>query len=58
MSLSDRCVTGGDRVLTLEDREEMPYLEAVFLETQRIGSVLPISPPRLATKDITVQGYT
>ena len=44
VSIQDRCreevmhVTGGSRRVTLKDRQQMPYVEAVISETLRIAS--------------------
>jgi len=36
----------------------MPWTEAAVLETQRLSSVLPIAPPRVAERDLHIGGYT
>jgi cytochrome P450 len=38
-------------------KSRLPYTEAAVSEIQRLASVLPIAPPRLATKDINLHGY-
>ena len=38
-------------------RSRLPYTEAAVSEIQRLASVLPIAPPRLATEDICLNGY-
>ncbi|CAG0905771.1 unnamed protein product, partial [Darwinula stevensoni] len=48
-------VTGGKRPVTLDDRPDMPYTEAVMLEALRIISS-PIVP-HVATADTTIQGF-
>ena len=44
-------------VVTMDLRSKLPYTEATVSEIQRLASVLPIAPPRLATKDISLGGY-
>lgn len=41
-------------LVTLESKSSLPYTEATMLEIQRLASVLPISPPRLAKQDIDI----
>ncbi|XP_073497635.1 cytochrome P450 2G1-like [Phyllobates terribilis] len=41
----------------VEDRSQMPYMNAVIHEIQRIGDVLPMGCIRSATKDETLRGY-
>ena len=41
----------------LSMRDRIPYTEAFLCEVQRLGSVLPICPPRLVKKDVNVGGY-
>ncbi|XP_028818306.1 cytochrome P450 2J2-like [Denticeps clupeoides] len=50
-------VVGSSRQPTVEDREKMPYTNAVIHETQRFGNIIPINVPRLSTKDTHVGGY-
>merc|ERR1712043_15392 len=42
--------------IDLSNLKKMPYTEAYILEVQRMASVLPISPPRQATSEISVSG--
>ncbi|NXP81194.1 CP2U1 protein, partial [Ramphastos sulfuratus] len=42
----------------LEDRDRMPYTNAVIHEVQRIGNIIPFNVPRAPTKDTVVGGYT
>ncbi|XP_056393983.1 cytochrome P450 2F2-like isoform X2 [Hyla sarda] len=50
-------VIGRTREPRLEDRTQMPYMNAVIHEIQRISDVLPLGCIRCATKDVTLQGY-
>ena len=40
--------------VVLDMKSRLPYTEATISEIQRLASVLPIAPPRLATKDVQV----
>ena len=47
-------VTGHKDRVSLEDRPRMVLTEATLLEVARLGSVLPIAPPRLCPEDVQV----
>lgn len=51
-------VIGNGRKPKLEDREEMPFTNAVIHETQRLGNIVPISLPHETCRDTEVMGYT
>ncbi|XP_032901872.1 cytochrome P450 2D26-like isoform X1 [Amblyraja radiata] len=51
-------VIGNGRKPKLEDREEMPFTNAVIHETQRLGNIGPISLPHQTYRDTEVMGYT
>ncbi|XP_078278070.1 cytochrome P450 2D3-like [Rhinoraja longicauda] len=51
-------VIGNGRKPKLEDREEMPFTNAVIHETQRLGNIVPISLPHETYRDTEVMGYT
>jgi cytochrome P450 len=38
-------------LVTMDMKGKLPYTEAAVSEIQRLASVLPIAPPRLATRD-------
>nr|APH81378.1 cytochrome P450 CYP3038A1 [Tigriopus kingsejongensis] len=40
--------------VTLGDRAELPFIEAIVMEVQRLSSVLPIAPPRVPLKDVMI----
>ena len=47
-------VTGHKDRVSLEDRPSLVLTEATLLEVARLGSVLPIAPPRLCPEDVQV----
>ncbi|XP_004396542.1 PREDICTED: cytochrome P450 2F2-like [Odobenus rosmarus divergens] len=50
-------VVGRMRTPRLEDRERLPYTNAVLHEIQRFISVLPLGLPRALTRDTHLRGY-
>ncbi|XP_032179964.1 cytochrome P450 2F2-like isoform X1 [Mustela erminea] len=50
-------VVGRTRTPRLEDREHLPYTNAVLHEIQRFISVLPLGLPRALTRDTHLRGY-
>ena len=51
-------VVGVGRLPSLSDRPNLPYCEAVILESLRIGNIAPLSLPHLVTVNVKCQGYT
>ena len=51
-------VIGSDRLPELEDKKNLPYLEATITETLRLSSIGPLSVPHKSTVDTTLQGYS
>ncbi|KAG8552932.1 hypothetical protein GDO81_003165 [Engystomops pustulosus] len=51
-------VIGRDRSPTIQDRNQMPYTEAVIHEIQRFIDLLPLGVPRKTTNEVKLQGYT
>ena len=51
-------VIGPDRLPELEDKKNLPYLEATMTETLRLSSLLSLSVPHKTTVDTTLQGYS
>ncbi|XP_044277293.1 cytochrome P450 2J2-like isoform X1 [Varanus komodoensis] len=50
-------VIGQSRQVALEDRDRMPYTNAVIHEVQRISNIVPLNVPRMATRDTTLAGF-
>ena len=51
-------VIGADRLPELEDKKNLPYLEATITEILRFSSLGPLSVPHKTTVDTTLQGYS
>jgi len=52
-----RSITGNMRYVTLNDREMMPYTQAVIAETLRLSSIVPQGVQHRSTKDQEFEGY-
>ncbi|NWU51804.1 CP2J2 protein, partial [Dromas ardeola] len=50
-------VIGQAQKPSLEDRNNMPYTNAVIHEVQRKGNIIPFNVPRLTVKDTVVDGF-
>ncbi|KAJ8667478.1 hypothetical protein QAD02_009141 [Eretmocerus hayati] len=50
-------VIGQDRLPNMNDKANMPYLEAVILESQRLAPVVPVIGPRRVLRDTELLGY-
>ncbi|XP_077990662.1 cytochrome P450 2U1-like [Glandiceps talaboti] len=49
---------GLNRLLGLSDQVNLPYLQAVIYEIQRLSSVFPLSVPHCTAMDAELYGYT
>ncbi|EJD37712.1 cytochrome P450 [Auricularia subglabra TFB-10046 SS5] len=50
-------VTGGERLPTIADRDQLPYLDAIIKELLRWHSIVNLALPHVATEDDTLRGY-
>ncbi|XP_051807656.1 cytochrome P450 2F2-like [Acanthochromis polyacanthus] len=53
----DRVLEGKDQVC-FDDRHQMPYMQAVIYESQRIANTVPLSVSHNTTKDTELAGYS
>ena len=51
-------VVGSARFPSLADKSNLPYCEAVILETLRLGNIAPFALPHKVSEDIHYKGYT
>lgn len=49
-------VTGGNRIVTLEDRPKLPYVQALIQEVSRWHVPVPLGVPRRAADDDEYKG--
>ncbi|KLO06513.1 CyP450 monooxygenase [Schizopora paradoxa] len=50
-------VIGNDRLPDFEDKENLPYIDAIYKECLRWNQPLPLGVPHLLTEDDTYNGY-
>ncbi|KAL6655503.1 hypothetical protein ACP70R_006329 [Stipagrostis hirtigluma subsp. patula] len=50
-------VVGRDRLVTERDLPNLPYIEAIIIETMRLHPVAPMLAPHLGREDVSVGGY-
>ncbi|XP_070764313.1 cytochrome P450 2J2-like [Enoplosus armatus] len=50
-------VIGQSRQPNMADRPNLPYTDAVIHETQRMGNIVPLGFPKMASKDTILGGY-
>jgi len=51
-------VVGRDRLPTFEDRDQLPYVDAICKELLRWLPIAPLAVPHRATRDVTYKGYS
>ncbi|XP_059190460.1 cytochrome P450 2F2-like [Centropristis striata] len=62
--IQERCqqeidsVLGGKDKASFDDRHNMPYVQAVTHEVQRVANTVPLSVPHCTTKDTELMGYS
>ncbi|KAK3542291.1 hypothetical protein QTP86_021970, partial [Hemibagrus guttatus] len=49
---------GQSRQASMADKPNMPYTEAVIHEIQRVGNIVPLGFPKMATKDTVLGGFS
>ena len=47
----------GSRQVQVEDRKNLPFLDAVIHETQRLANIVPMALPHKTSQDVTFQGH-
>ena len=50
-------VIGSDRLITVEDKNSLNYVNAVIAETQRYCNVIPLNALHRTTKNVEIHGY-
>ncbi|XP_015262515.1 PREDICTED: cytochrome P450 2G1-like isoform X2 [Gekko japonicus] len=50
-------VIGQNRAPNIEDRNQMPYTDAVIHEVQRVSDLIPMNLPHMVTRDTEFRGY-
>ncbi|KAG8797782.1 hypothetical protein FRC17_007646 [Serendipita sp. 399] len=50
-------VTGGQRLLTIQDHSSLPYTRAVYKEALRWRPSAPVGLPHVSNQDDTINGY-
>uniref|UniRef100_A0A0B7BEC1 Cytochrome P450 n=1 Tax=Arion vulgaris TaxID=1028688 RepID=A0A0B7BEC1_9EUPU len=51
-------VVGTDRLVSLQDKSQLNYLNAAIMETQRLASIVPLNLLHKCTAEVNVRGYT
>ncbi|XP_070208907.1 cytochrome P450 2F5-like isoform X2 [Littorina saxatilis] len=48
----------GERTPTLQNKSDLPYVQAAVLETLRLASTAPLGVPHRTTDDVSMDGFT
>ena len=48
---------GGDRIVTMDDKAKLHYVNAAINEIQRLANLLPNNVMRTTTKEVEIEGY-
>jgi cytochrome P450 family 33 len=51
-------VIGSDRMVTVSDKQALPFTNAVIMEVQRMANIVSINLPRKAARDVVVNGVS
>jgi cytochrome P450 len=51
-------VIGSDRVITLDDKMNLPFVNAIVAETQRLCNLVPNNVPHRLTADVNFHGFS
>ncbi|CAB3398648.1 unnamed protein product [Caenorhabditis bovis] len=51
-------VIQGDRLITMDDKNNLPYMNAFINECQRCANVVPLNLLHMTTKDTVINGYS
>lgn len=51
-------VIGSGRMITVSDKSQLPYTNAVIMEVQRKANIVATNLPRKANRDIELNGIT
>uniref|UniRef100_H3C0I2 Uncharacterized protein n=1 Tax=Tetraodon nigroviridis TaxID=99883 RepID=H3C0I2_TETNG len=47
----------GNRRVRVEDRKNLPFVDAVVHEVQRVGNIVPMAVPHKMARDVEFRGY-
>ena len=51
-------IVGSSRKVSLDDKSNLPYTNAVLQESLRMATITPMALPHFTTEDLEVRGYT